>query len=131
MLREGDLPLRLLEGRGYLDYLGPQDEPWLRVLLQEMLRHEGRRARELAERLADPLPCEAPYYKRRATLRAAGSCGTAALACYACYATHSGERAPKESETVTIDMISADDICGSDQKCVCEMRPLEDQCREN
>jgi uncharacterized protein len=69
LLREGDLPLRLLEGRGYLDYLGPQDEPWLRVLLAEMARFEGRRARELAERLAEPLPCEAPYFKHRAASR--------------------------------------------------------------
>jgi predicted nuclease of restriction endonuclease-like RecB superfamily len=69
LLRDADLPLRLLEGRGFIDFLGPQDEPWLRVLLGEFARFEGRRAGELAERLAEPLPCEAPYFKRRAASR--------------------------------------------------------------
>ena len=66
MLRQGDLPLRLVEGGAYFDFLGPQDEPWLRVLLGELARFEGRRRRELAERLAEPLPCETPFFKRRA-----------------------------------------------------------------
>jgi predicted nuclease of restriction endonuclease-like RecB superfamily len=35
-----------------------------------MARFEGRRRRELAERLAEPLPCEAPHFKRRAASRA-------------------------------------------------------------
>jgi predicted nuclease of restriction endonuclease-like RecB superfamily len=70
LLSERDLPLRLLEERAFIDFLGPQDEPWLRVLLAEMARFEGRRRRELAERLAEPLPCEAPYFKRRAATRA-------------------------------------------------------------
>jgi predicted nuclease of restriction endonuclease-like RecB superfamily len=69
LLREADLPLRLLDERGYLEYLGAQDEPWLRVLVAEMRRFEGRRRRELAERLAEPLPCDAPYIKRRAATR--------------------------------------------------------------
>jgi uncharacterized protein len=69
LLSERDLPLRLIEERAFIDYLGPQDEPWLRVLLGEMLRFEGRRRRELAERLAEPLPCEAPHFKRRAAAR--------------------------------------------------------------
>ena len=56
MLSERDLPLRLIEERAFIDYLGPQDEPWIRVLLAEMARFEGRRRRELAERLAEPLP---------------------------------------------------------------------------
>ncbi|HZL19077.1 MAG TPA: DUF790 family protein [Polyangia bacterium] len=70
MLSERDLPLRLIEERAFIDFLGPQDEPWLRVLLAEMARFEGRRRRELAGRLAEPLPCEAPYFKRRAATRA-------------------------------------------------------------
>jgi predicted nuclease of restriction endonuclease-like RecB superfamily len=70
LLRDADLPLRLIERRAFLDLLGPQDEPWLRVLLAEMARFEGQRARELWERLAEPLPCEAPYFKRRAATRA-------------------------------------------------------------
>ena len=56
MLSQADLPLRLLDDRAYLEYLGAQDEPWLRVLVAEMQRFEGRRRRELAERLAEPLP---------------------------------------------------------------------------
>ena len=70
MLSERDLPLRVIEERAFIDYLGPQDEPWVRVLLAEMARFEGRRRRELAERLAEPLPCEAPHFKRRAASRA-------------------------------------------------------------
>ncbi|HVZ87328.1 MAG TPA: DUF790 family protein [Polyangia bacterium] len=69
MLSQSDLPLRLLDDRAYLEYLGAQDEPWLRVLIAEMLRFEGRRRRQLAERLAEPLPCAAPYFKRRAATR--------------------------------------------------------------
>jgi hypothetical protein len=70
LLSERDLPLRVIEERAFIDYLGPQDEPWVRVLLAEMARFEGRRRRELAERLAEPLPCEAPHFKRRAATRA-------------------------------------------------------------
>ncbi len=69
MLLETDLPLRLLDKGAYFDFLGPQDEPWLRVLLAEMARFEGRRRRELCLRLAEPLPCEAPHFKRRAATR--------------------------------------------------------------
>lgn len=69
MLRDGELPLRLIDGRAFLDLLGPQDEPWLRVLIGEMARFEGRRARELTERLAEPLGCETPFFKRRAAAR--------------------------------------------------------------
>jgi predicted nuclease of restriction endonuclease-like RecB superfamily len=69
LLPEADLPLRFIGENAYLDFLGPQDEPWLRVLLAEMGRFEGRRRRELCERLAEPLPCEAPYFKRRAATR--------------------------------------------------------------
>ena len=69
MLRQDDLPLRVVEGGAFFDFLGPQDEPWLRVLLGELARFEGRRRRELAERLAEPLPCETPFFKRRAATR--------------------------------------------------------------
>jgi len=69
VLSQSDLPLRLLDDRAYLEYLGAQDEPWLRVLVAELARFEGRRRRELAERLAEPLPCDAPYFKRRAASR--------------------------------------------------------------
>lgn len=69
MLPQTDLPLRLFDDRAYPEYLGAQDEPWLRVLIAEMIRFEGRRRRELAERLAEPLPCHAHYFKRRAATR--------------------------------------------------------------
>jgi len=69
LLPQGDLPLRLVGGGAFFDFLGPQDEPWLRVLMGELARFEGRRRRELAERLAEPLPCETPYFKRRAATR--------------------------------------------------------------
>jgi predicted nuclease of restriction endonuclease-like RecB superfamily len=69
LLRPDDLPLRVVDGGAFFDFLGPQDEPWLRVLLGELARFEGRRRRELAERLAEPLPCEAPFFKRRAATR--------------------------------------------------------------
>ena len=69
MLRHDELPLRVVDGAAFFDFLGPQDEPWLRVLLGELARFEGRRRRELAERLAEPLPCEAPFFKRRAATR--------------------------------------------------------------
>jgi hypothetical protein len=60
LLSERDLPLRIVGREAFLDFLGPQDEPWLRVLIDEVARFEGRRWRELAERLAEPLPCQAP-----------------------------------------------------------------------
>jgi predicted nuclease of restriction endonuclease-like RecB superfamily len=69
LLAPGDLPLRVVERGAYFDFLGPQDEPWLRVLMGELGRFEGRRRRELCERLAEPLPCETPYFKRRAATR--------------------------------------------------------------
>ena len=69
MLSDADLPLRFIEPGVYIDFLGPQDEPWLRVLLAEMARFEGRPRRELAQRLAEPLACETPYFKRRAATK--------------------------------------------------------------
>lgn len=69
MLPQTDLPLRVFDDRAYPEYLGAQDEPWLRVLIAEMIRFEGRRRRELAERLAEPLPCHAHHFKRRAATR--------------------------------------------------------------
>jgi predicted nuclease of restriction endonuclease-like RecB superfamily len=69
LLPERDLPLRIVGEEAFFDFLGPQDEPWLRVLLDEMARFEGRRWRELAERLAEPLPCLAPHFKRRCATR--------------------------------------------------------------
>jgi hypothetical protein len=69
LLAEDELPLRVFERRAFLDLLGPQDEPWVRVLRDELRRFEGRRQRELVERLGEPLPCAAPHFKRRAATR--------------------------------------------------------------
>lgn len=49
-----------------MDYLGPHDHAWLRVLIDEFERFEGRRQRELDRRLKEPLPCPAPSRKFRA-----------------------------------------------------------------
>ena len=46
-------------------FLGPQDHPWLRVLLEEHERFVGRAQRELAARLREPLPCQCPPVKLR------------------------------------------------------------------
>lgn len=45
--------------------LGADDHPWLRVLIDEMLRFVGRPQRELDERLRRPLPCHSPEGKRK------------------------------------------------------------------
>jgi len=46
------------------DWLGPQDHGWLEVLVEEHERFLGKRRRELAARLREPLPCFAPGHKR-------------------------------------------------------------------
>ena len=46
-------------------FLGEQDHPWLRVLLEEHERFIGRPQRELDARLREPLPCESPPVKLR------------------------------------------------------------------
>jgi uncharacterized protein len=51
------------------DYLGPQDLPWLRALLEAFARFEGRPRRELDHHLREPLPCPSPQPKREAAVR--------------------------------------------------------------
>jgi len=46
-------------------YLGPQDYPWLRALLDEVGRFEGARRSELAAHLCEPLPVRAPRTQLR------------------------------------------------------------------
>ncbi len=46
-------------------YLGPQDYPWLRALLDEAARFEGARRSELSARLSEPLPVQAPQAQLR------------------------------------------------------------------
>lgn len=50
-------------------FLGPQDHPWLRVLLEEHERFVGRPQRELDARLREPLPCQSPPLKLRLVVR--------------------------------------------------------------
>jgi uncharacterized protein len=69
LLPESELPVRIVDREAFIDFLGPQDEPWLGVLLEEMARLDGKTRRELLERVAEPLPCEAPHWKRRAATR--------------------------------------------------------------
>lgn len=52
-----------------LHYLGPRDEPWLRVLLDECARFAGKKQVELRERLAQPLPGAAPRGKLRLAIQ--------------------------------------------------------------
>jgi predicted nuclease of restriction endonuclease-like RecB superfamily len=46
-------------------FLGEQDHPWLRTVLDEHARFRGRPRRELDERLREALPCAAPAAKLR------------------------------------------------------------------
>lgn len=52
-----------------LHYLGPRDEPWLRVLLDECARFAGKKHAELRERLKEPLPASAPRNKLRLAIQ--------------------------------------------------------------
>lgn len=69
MLPERDLAFSPVQGRAVPHYLGPEDEPWLRSLLDEVRRFEGRPMRELDERLASPLPRACPDDRRRMAIR--------------------------------------------------------------
>lgn len=66
MLPETVIPFRIAEGRVLPGFLDARDVPWLRVLLEEVDRFCGRPARELLDRLREPLPCAAPVFKVRA-----------------------------------------------------------------
>jgi len=50
-------------------FLGTQDHPWLRVLLEERDRFVGRPQRELDARLREPLPCASPPVKLKLAVR--------------------------------------------------------------
>jgi hypothetical protein len=43
-----------------VDFLGPDDQPWLRALVEEFDRYGGRCERDLRTRLTEPLPVVAP-----------------------------------------------------------------------
>lgn len=52
-----------------LHYLGPRDEAWLRVLLEECARFAGKKQVELRERLQEPLATVAPRHKLGLAIR--------------------------------------------------------------
>ena len=68
MLPETTIPFRLDNGRVLPGFLDERDVPWLRVLVEEFDRFQGRPARDLRERLRQPLPCATPHFKRRAAV---------------------------------------------------------------
>ena len=49
-------------------YLTERDYTWLRALLDEHVRFEGRKRSELSARLQEPLPVSAPKAKLRVAL---------------------------------------------------------------
>lgn len=64
------VPERLLQfaiaGREALPrYLTEADHPWLRILIEEYQRFDGKRIDQLRERLREPLPCYAPEGKAK------------------------------------------------------------------
>ena len=64
------VPERLLQfavaGREALPrYLTPADYAWLRVLIEEFQRFDGKKVDQLSERLSEPLPCYAPEGKAK------------------------------------------------------------------
>ena len=57
-----------MDGRVLPAFLDARDVPWLRVLVEEVDRFRARPARELLERLRQPLPCATPPFKLRAAI---------------------------------------------------------------
>ena len=66
MLADKAIPARVERGQILPAFLGPQDHPWLGILMEEIDRFRGRPRRELEDRLRAPLPCAAPLRKCRA-----------------------------------------------------------------
>jgi predicted nuclease of restriction endonuclease-like RecB superfamily len=62
------IPARLDRGRIWPSYLDERDHPWLHVLIEEFARFSGQPLRGLQQRLREPLPCAAPYFKSRAAM---------------------------------------------------------------
>ncbi len=63
------VPFKLRSGTARIDYLGAHDHGWLRVVLAEFLRFEGRRWRELEERLREPFDIPLEPMKLQAAIR--------------------------------------------------------------
>ncbi|HSF18296.1 MAG TPA: DUF790 family protein [Vicinamibacteria bacterium] len=66
---EARVPFNIRNGAGRIDYLGAHDHGWLNVLIGEFTRFEGRRWRELEQRLREPLGPTAPPLKLAAAMR--------------------------------------------------------------
>lgn len=64
MLPRSLLSYRPVNGAVVPDYLGPQDYPWLRALIDEYDRFAGKPSRELAQRLREPLSPDAPTSRK-------------------------------------------------------------------
>jgi uncharacterized protein len=66
LLTELRLPLDVRNGEVVIGYLGADDQPWLRALIELFDAHVGKRVHELRARLTEPLATPAPWPKRRA-----------------------------------------------------------------
>lgn len=64
MLPGSLLSYRRRGGVAVPDYLGPRDYPWLRSLIDEYRRFEGRTFRDLSRRLAEPLSPDGPRRRK-------------------------------------------------------------------
>lgn len=77
MIPERLLQFEIAGGEAVPRYLTPADHVWLRILVEEFRRFDGKRVEDLHERLREPLPCHAPEGKARlATHVLERLCGT-------------------------------------------------------
>ena len=65
MIPERLLQFAIADGEALPRYLMPGDYPWLRILIEEFQRFDGKRVDELRARLREPLPCHAPEGKAK------------------------------------------------------------------
>jgi len=63
------VPFRIRSGTARIDYLGAHDYGWLNVVLAEFLRFEGRRWRELEQRLREPFDIPLEPMKLQAAIQ--------------------------------------------------------------
>jgi predicted nuclease of restriction endonuclease-like RecB superfamily len=63
------VPFRIRCGTARIDYLGAHDYGWLNVVLAEFLRFEGRRWRELEQRLREPFDIPLEPMKLQAAIQ--------------------------------------------------------------
>jgi hypothetical protein len=64
------VPFKTRSGTARIDYLGAHDYAWLKLLIAEFLRFEGRRWRELEERLREPFEIPLDPLKLKAAMEA-------------------------------------------------------------